>query len=73
MVAFECGVVEMFVAETGVSDLEEEEEDFMQQILWAKGMELRKAETSLGDEIGWMVASSQQEASLALFLEIVES
>lgn len=43
MAASEYGVVEMFVTDTGVSDLEEEEEDFMPQILRAKELELRKA------------------------------
>lgn len=33
----------------------------MQQTMWAKEMELRKAAKSLGDEIGWMVDSSQWE------------
>lgn len=43
----------MYVTETGVSDLERRQDDVrMQQTMWAKEMELRKAEKSLGDEIG---------------------
>lgn len=40
-------------------------------IIWAKEVELRKAEKALGNEIGWVVDSSQRKESLALLLEIV--
>lgn len=62
------------VTETRVSDLEEEADDLSMQraiIIWAKEMELREAEKALGDEVGWMVDSSQWEESLALLLETV--
>ena len=54
--------MEKCVTETRVSGLEEDADDLRMQlaiIIRAKEMELRKAEKALGEEIGWMVDSSQ--------------
>lgn len=68
--------MEKCVTEPRVSDSEEEADDLRMQpaiIIWAKEMELTKAKKALGDEIGWMVDSSQWEESLTLLLETVDS
>lgn len=67
--------MEKCVTEPRVSGLEEETDDLRMHpaiIIWAKEMELTKADKALGDEIGWMVDSSQWEESLALLLDTIE-
>lgn len=66
----------MHITETGVSDVEEEARWFKNATDYyhlGNGDGIEKSWKALGNEIGWMVDSSQWEESLALFLEIVES